>query len=134
MAPVIGLTTTGATDNGYWGALAAILFVVGFSVAIWIGATIKAPKKQRDELREMYANTAAAIFGAGYERYISMAIRELEPYLSQLRNGQSRITYETGRIFIEHDDGTVTVLAIEPPGNVSSRQVPKQSIPDRGVS
>lgn len=86
---------------------------------VWIGATVSAPVRQRNELRQMYEHTAAAIFGAGYERYISSILRNLEQYTSQPLSGDSRFNYEVGRVIITGDDGRLTEIAIKPPGLIS---------------
>ena len=118
MAPTLGLV---AVYDPIVAVIVGMGIVVTELVGLWIGATVSAPEKHRRELRQMYKHTAAAQFGAGYERYISMVMSGLEPYLSQPPSGNARIRHEIGRIAIEGDDGRISVLGIEPPGNVYSR-------------
>lgn len=117
MAPTIGFVV-GLQTCPSLGFIVGIGIVIVGVLGVCIGATVQAPIKQRNELREMYANTASANFGAAYERYISMALSQLQPYLSQLPGGRTRIRHEAGNLIIERDDGSLIVLGIEPPGTV----------------
>ena len=121
MPPIAGLIIGWLLTDVALGVIAGILVFIGIAGGVWIGATVDAPRKQRNDLRDMYANTAAAIFGAGYERYISMVVGHLESYLSRPPSGNARVRPETGRTVVEQDDGRILVFGVEPPGNVYSQ-------------
>ena len=122
MTPTIGFVV-GHVASPTWGFVIGMLIIVSIAIAVWIGATIQAPVKQRNELREMYAQTAAAHYGAAYERYIYMLFTELQSFLSQPTSGHPRIRHETGRILVEWDDGRVFEFTVQPPGVISRREI-----------
>lgn len=53
MSPVIGFAVGRCSGDPAWGFVAGILVVVVGLVSIWIGATVRAPYRQRTEARQL---------------------------------------------------------------------------------
>ena len=115
ISPTTGLLV-GLVTGPSIGVIAGSGLVIVVLVSVWIRATITAPVKQRNQLRQLYEHTAAAELGAGYERYISSILNCLEQYLSQPQNGNARVNYNLGQVIVEGDDGRRMGFSIEPPG------------------